>query len=86
MAPDPTSTVNRVAPQFPSTLPELIEYCVTNVPPEVRESLPLEAEASPCLMRCGQCYEGAMLAIDGDLCCGEDHETILRDAGMDLDL
>lgn len=63
-------------------VPDIIEYCVGNVPPEVREMLPPEAEASPCLMRCGLCHEGAMLAVDGELRQGPSHEAILADGGV----
>lgn len=62
-----------------------MEYCVQNVPPDIRDCLPPEAEASPCLMRCGHCYEGAILAIDGKVYTGESHETLLQDAGVPLD-
>lgn len=71
--------------QTVSTVPEMIEYCVGNVPQEVRELLPPEAEASPCLMRCGLCYDGAILAIDGELYQGPSHEAILADTGVDLE-
>jgi uncharacterized protein YuzB (UPF0349 family) len=66
-------------------MPALIEYCVGNVPPEVRALLPPEAEASPCLMRCGLCHEGAFLAVDGDLRQGPSHAAILAEVGVSLE-
>lgn len=60
-------------------MPELIEYCVSNVPSTVRERLPETAEARPCMQECGLCYEGPFFAVDGDLIVGESYERLLAD-------
>lgn len=62
-----------------------IEYCVDNVPPELRAALPDECVEWPCLQRCGLCYDGAFLAVDGDLVIGESHAELLAEAGVNLD-
>lgn len=66
-------------------MPVFIEYCVENMPTDLRTSLPVNAEASPCLMRCGLCHDGAIVAVDGELYCGDDHKQLLYDAGVALD-
>ena len=43
---------------------ELIEYCLANVPPDVRDRLPDDAEAESCLGHCGLCYDGPLLVVD----------------------
>ncbi|MFC6734095.1 MULTISPECIES: hypothetical protein [unclassified Haladaptatus] len=63
-------------------MPDLIEYCIDNVPRAVRGSLPTVCEARPCLWECGRCYESAMLAVDGTLYTGETHAEILRSVGV----
>lgn len=68
-----------------TTMPAFIEYCVDNMPTDLRESLPTDAEASPCLMRCGLCHDGPIVVVDGELYCGDDHTQLLHDAGVALD-
>lgn len=65
-------------------MPELVEYCIDNVSDDVRATLPDVCAARPCLWRCGLCYEGPILAVDGELRDGESHEAILLECGVEL--
>jgi uncharacterized protein YuzB (UPF0349 family) len=37
----------------------------------------LNGEEHPCLGRCGECYEGPFLVVDGESVAGESHKEIL---------
>jgi uncharacterized protein YuzB (UPF0349 family) len=59
----------------------LIEYCLNNVDAGARRALAgcgLEVRERPCMQRCGKCYEGPFLVIDGELKEGGTHHGILR--------
>ena len=58
---------------------ELIEYCLANVPPAVRDRLPDGAEGEPCLGHCGLCYDGPLLVVDGRLERAGDFSELLAD-------
>jgi uncharacterized protein YuzB (UPF0349 family) len=66
-------------------MPDLVEYCIDNVTPAVRENLPSVCEPRPCLWRCGLCYAGAIMAVDGELRAGPSHEAILDELDLSLD-
>lgn len=57
----------------------MIEYCINNVDGETRDALeacPVPTRAEYCMHRCGYCYTGPFVAVDGRLY-REDHEEIL---------
>ncbi|RBI60474.1 hypothetical protein DMJ13_19445 [halophilic archaeon] len=62
-----------------------MEYCVDNLPNDLRAALPAECVGWPCLQRCGLCYDEPFLAVDGELVTGDDHEELLADAGVSPD-
>ncbi len=58
-----------------------IEYCVGNVDPDTRErlrSLDHTTIEKPCLQRCGSCFRGPLLVIDGEAVVGESYDDLLR--------
>lgn len=61
----------------------LVEYCLNNVDARARAWLlarGLRLGESSCLQRCGQCYSGPFLVIDGELVAGATHDALLRRA------
>jgi uncharacterized protein YuzB (UPF0349 family) len=65
---------------MPLTAGSTIEYCLNNVDAEARRLLvargPGVIETS-CLQRCGQCFAGPFLVVDGDLIDGASHAALL---------
>lgn len=58
----------------------LISYCVNNVDDAARALLrahACEAAEEHCLQRCGACYEGPFLLLDGQFFSGPSHRAIL---------
>lgn len=56
------------------------ECCVSNVDAEARALLAesdVDVAESYCLDRCGQCYEGPFLVVDGTVVQGESYEAVL---------
>lgn len=59
----------------------IVEYCVNNVDDETRALLlnaGLLAGESSCLQRCGSCYAGPFLVVDGEMIEGATHRELLR--------
>jgi uncharacterized protein YuzB (UPF0349 family) len=57
-----------------------IEYCVNNVDAPTRARLAacgLPVEESSCLQRCGHCFAGPFLVVDGALLDGAPHLALL---------
>ncbi|MFB6129802.1 MAG: DUF1450 domain-containing protein [Salinigranum sp.] len=65
----------------------LIECCLGNVDAPVRTRLAESdhpVRAKPCLQRCGDCYRGSFLVIDGEMVRGDHRATLDRlDVGAD---
>ncbi|WP_169051772.1 DUF1450 domain-containing protein [Halorhabdus amylolytica] len=60
--------------------PTVVEYCVNNVTPDVRERLAtasVDSRGLPCLERCGVCRTDAFLVVDGELCRADGHGALL---------
>lgn len=58
----------------------LLSYCVNNVDDAARALLRAHACATAeehCLQRCGACYEGPFLLLDGQFFSGPSHHAIL---------
>lgn len=58
-----------------------IEYCLNNVTDLSRSLLcqsGLSVEESSCLQRCGRCYAGPFLVVDGVLLVGVSHADLLE--------
>lgn len=58
-----------------------IEYCINNVDDDVRAGLlssGLGVRESQCLQRCGHCYAGPFLVVDGELIEGEAYGILLQ--------
>lgn len=56
-----------------------IEYCLNNVGPKMRNRL-VDFECAVehrCLQRCGDCYRGDFLVVDGTLETGKAHAELL---------
>ena len=65
-----------------------IEYCINNVDAAARAALlrsGLAAEESSCLQRCGQCFAGPFVVVDGDLIDGPSHAALLARLQPDPD-
>ncbi|MFB6227204.1 MAG: hypothetical protein ABEH88_01245 [Halobacteriales archaeon] len=61
---------------------DTVEYCIGNVDPDARSELrDLDCQTieKPCLQRCGRCFEGALLVVDGNPRFGESHTDLLGD-------
>lgn len=59
---------------------EPIEVCLNNVDAVTRQRLLASGLAlieSSCLQRCGHCYAGPFLVIDGRLVAGPSHQQII---------
>ena len=61
-----------------------VEYCQNNADGDTRDWLAgfdctIEHR---CLQRCGDCYRGPFLFVDGRVETGESHEAIMADAGV----
>ncbi|RIK34885.1 MAG: hypothetical protein DCC55_32030 [Chloroflexi bacterium] len=59
----------------------VINYCLNNVTADVRrqlDALDLTAVEDYCLQRCGDCFAGPFLVVDGRLVTGDSHAQILR--------
>lgn len=58
-----------------------IEYCLNNVDADARRRLgdrgTDEVVETRCLQRCGDCYRGPFLVVDGELATGDSHAGIL---------
>jgi len=52
-----------------NSTPAVVEYCVNNVTPPVREQLDSvgETRGYPCLERCSTCRASAFIVVDGEL-------------------
>lgn len=51
-------------------MPETVEYCLNNLDADIRnalESSPARTRQLCCMDRCGTCYHGPFLVIDGEL-------------------
>jgi uncharacterized protein YuzB (UPF0349 family) len=58
----------------------LVEYCLNNVDVATRAALwasGLAVEESSCLQRCGQCWAGPFLVVDGEVIVGAPHLALL---------
>jgi uncharacterized protein YuzB (UPF0349 family) len=58
-----------------------VEYCISNVDAAARAALlrsGLLVEETSCLQRCGQCFAGPFVVVDGDLIDGSSHAAILE--------
>jgi uncharacterized protein YuzB (UPF0349 family) len=57
----------------------VIECCLNNVDRETRDRLAArdDAREAACLDRCGRCYAGPFLVVDGTVATGESHAAIL---------
>lgn len=56
-----------------------VEYCLRNVDAETRRRLEdreCETVGKRCLQRCGDCYRGALLVVDGTARTAADHADI----------
>ena len=63
---------------------ELVEYCLSNVPTPARAMLQacgLPVREDSCLQRCGCCYDGPFLVVDGEVVEGASHREILERIG-----
>lgn len=63
----------------------IIQYCISNVDPDRRarlEATDAAVRATSCLQRCGSCYEGAFLVLDGEFVAG-DHLDLLERVAED---
>jgi uncharacterized protein YuzB (UPF0349 family) len=61
--------------------PIVINYCLSNVNPEARCLLrqsQFHVIEDFCLHRCGLCYEGPFLIVDGEELLGDSHQEILE--------
>lgn len=54
-----------------------VEFCLNNVDSSTRNRLQKRAHERPCLQRCGLCFEGPFLVIDGIVVEGSEHEAML---------
>ncbi|MFB6218827.1 MAG: DUF1450 domain-containing protein [Halobacteriaceae archaeon] len=57
-----------------------VEYCLRNVDAETRRRLEesdCETVGKRCLQRCGDCYRGEFLVVDGAPEFGDDHADVL---------
>lgn len=62
----------------------LVEYCLSNVPAPARALLQacgLPVREDSCLQRCGCCYDGPFLVVDGEIVEGASHREILEQIG-----
>lgn len=62
------------------------ECCVSNVDAEARALLTesdVDAVESYCLDRCGECYEGPFLVVDGTVVRGKSYEAVLGEVTED---
>jgi len=61
----------------------MIEYCLANTGresvDELRDSA-FRTRPAFCLDHCGECCETDFLVVDGEVCVGDSHEALLRDA------
>ncbi|MFB6143072.1 MAG: DUF1450 domain-containing protein [Halorientalis sp.] len=60
---------------------QTVEYCLANVDAETRAALADRdppAVEKPCLGRCGRCYAGALLVVDGEVRTADAHEPLLE--------
>ncbi|WP_135820451.1 DUF1450 domain-containing protein [Halostella litorea] len=57
----------------------MIEYCLTNVDGAARDRLAArdDTREAACLDRCGRCYAGPFLVVDGRVVTGESHAAVL---------
>lgn len=58
----------------------MIEYCLNNVDAEVRTRLRALDDRTierPCMQRCGDCWSGPFLVVDGERRCGSSHEVLI---------
>jgi len=58
----------------------VVEYCVNNVSPDVRERLsvaPVDSRGLPCLERCGTCRTEAFLVVDSEFRTANSHGALL---------
>jgi uncharacterized protein YuzB (UPF0349 family) len=63
-------------------MPDTVEYCIGNVDPSTRSELrDLDARTveKPCLQRCGRCFEGPLLVLDGEPRSADSHADLLAD-------
>jgi uncharacterized protein YuzB (UPF0349 family) len=68
----------------PVSCAPVVNYCLNNVTAEVRRQLPaldLVAVEDYCLQRCGDCFAGPFLVVDGKLITGASHAQILCKVG-----
>jgi uncharacterized protein YuzB (UPF0349 family) len=66
---------------------DVIEYCLRNVDGGVRDRLAaVETDAEVverrCLQRCGECYRGPFLVVDGALETADSHAALLAGHGV----
>lgn len=64
-------------------MPDLVECCLANAPPGIRDALRDTTDATvrerPCLQRCGHCHRAPFLVVDGEFVHGDDHRSLLAD-------
>jgi uncharacterized protein YuzB (UPF0349 family) len=61
---------------------DTVEYCIGNVDATARDrlrDLDCRTVEKPCLQRCGRCFEGPLLVVDGEPRSGESHAGLLSD-------
>lgn len=66
----------------------VINYCLRNVSPETRALLRhshFKVIEDFCLHRCGNCYDGPFLVVEGHLVTGDSHQMILEKLGRKLE-
>lgn len=58
----------------------LIEYCLGNVTEKERQVLrdsSIPTRECRCLDHCGDCFEGGFVVKDGEMCTGDDYESVM---------
>lgn len=63
---------------------DTVEYCIGNVQATARDrlrDLDCHTVAKPCLQRCGRCFEGPILVVDGEARSADSHAGLLSDLG-----
>ena len=63
-------------------MPDTVEYCIGNVDPSTRSELRglgARTVEKPCLQRCGRCFEGPLLVLDGEPRSADSHADLLAD-------
>lgn len=65
----------------PAPCASVVNYCLNNVTADVRRQLNALAQVvveDYCLQRCGDCFAGPFLVVDGKLMTGASHAQMIR--------